>query len=315
MKKVSVGKRDIGYSVAGRGTPCLVFQPLGVSSRLLTNFTKETSLQLICIDRPGVGATSPILDGWSTDERVRRRLETHTEDISSVLDHLGVDCDRAIGLCAGTPFLFHFAKSRSLDHVTLVTPWVSPECNDASYSWSSYFLGRYLSALFGAFALRQVVDDLLCGSREDAITAFKRKLTRPEQLEFYQVDTYDIAQHAVEHSESALHDDLAVLLTPYHDYAPDRLPPRTQVVVFAADRDELVNPKAIEWFCRNKCPRHNTDLLFVEHTSHLGMQTLRSDLWVRTAAAGPVRLVQNRDGGQREDKELWSPPSSSSIVT
>lgn len=290
--EVRYAGRVVRFATSGNGGKlCLVFPPLGVSRLLVTRpdviaSARASGLRLICIDRPGIGGTSPVQDEtWMSS--AHQRVTVHSDDISAVLTFLGERCERAIAICAGAPFLVHHLQQpNSIKHVTLVTPWVSPECVDALplARAPQWILGRAFAAFAAAWAICLLLSFFLSLSPKKATAAIARKLTESERCEYHKTGDLsllgDTATHFEQHSLPAMRDDVAVLLANYDEIGAKQS--ETEVVIFAADRDDLVKPKAVVWFVKRLFP--NATLYFVHQASHLGLQTLRRDLWLQATA-------------------------------
>lgn len=216
-------------------------------------------LKLICVDRPGIGGTSPVASLGPRapySRTVRRRLEQHTQDVDFVVQGPA----KLVGMCAGTPFCLHYAKTKGIKEVTLVTPWVPPECEHA---WS---LAR--AAHHRALGSRSAAAFLLAALQLHVAVPLLR-LT-PE-LQVYEA----VSENAKLHSVQSLTHDIRVCLSPLEEF--DAV--FDKCTVFAGDTDALVNPRAVTWLCDRICP---TARLFVYRSaSHAGVQRLRRDDWLR----------------------------------
>lgn len=256
-------------------------------------------------------------DWWRYSRTVRRRLWTHSRDVAQVLKSLGIDGvhakARVVGVCAGSPYALHFARCfpELVDrtHLTLVTPWVSPEC---PHSWSvarlasnRWFGGRsFVGYLLGSLQLGVTIPLLRSLEPHEALDLLEKKLTDAEREE---VRLQRLAQHVAKedasfsdeealglkalghlrdnadaHNVAALTDDVRVCLSTLDeiDVAPESLG-FERATVFAADCDDLVKPDAVEWLAA-KLP--NSRLVVFGRSSHSGVQMLRRREWLRAAA-------------------------------
>lgn len=267
------------------GLACLVFPPLGVSSDVVSqkemaDAARAQGLKLVAVDRPGIGGTDEVSErAWWSSEQVANRLKTHAADVAAV-DRLVGPCDKAIAICGGAPYLLHFLRLASIKHVTFVTPWVSPDCG-AAWRLPSLLLGRRLASYAAGALFMSFLRSLSSLEPTRAIKTIATKLTDPERFEFRRVDHEDLEAGARAHTSGALAADVAVLLSSYEEICGDA-PIAADVTVFAADRDDLVPPAAVAWFVDRLCPQ--AALYFVQKSSHLGLQTLRRDLWLQAAA-------------------------------
>lgn len=277
-RQVLNGDRRIVYSTCGEGPAVVVFQPLGVSRLFVTksDFVASAAalgLRLICVDRPGIGGTSPVASlGPRADHSrtVRRRLEQHTEDVAFVVQ----GPVKLVGMCAGTPYCLHYARTKQIKEVTLVTPWVPPECEHA---WSlaraaqNRALGSrsFAAFLLAALQLNVAVPLLRLMDVTALVTEAERPKVRAEQV--YE----SVRENARLHSVQSLTHDIRVCLSTLDEFHASF----DKCTVFAGDADDLVNPRAITWLCDKICP---TARLFVYRSaSHAGVQRLRRDDWLR----------------------------------
>lgn len=147
--------RTIAYALTGakHGQPVLLFYPLGTSRRLAALFdwpATQAGVQMICVNRPGMGGTSSASKG-------KDHLETFCDDVIRCLDHLGVKKAGVWFLCAGAPFAFSFCTrfpERTTGRVVGCSAWVSP--SDCPYARLLYKLGAgmplgLLAAIWGIF--------------------------------------------------------------------------------------------------------------------------------------------------------------------
>lgn len=85
-------------------------------------------VRLICVNRPGMGATTAAPAG--------QRADTACDDAAACLQHLGVRKAVVLFLCAGTPYALRFCISHrglAFSAVFGVSSWVSPaDCPEAS---------------------------------------------------------------------------------------------------------------------------------------------------------------------------------------
>merc|ERR1712151_1490080 len=119
------GGRIIEYAVSGyaNGAPALLFYPLGGSRRLAVHLHADAlaaNAQLICINRPGKGGTSPAL--------VETRVDTVCDDVQACLNHLNITKAHVIFMCAGAPYALRFCirHPTRVSKVIGFSSWVSP---------------------------------------------------------------------------------------------------------------------------------------------------------------------------------------------
>ena len=133
---------------------------------------------------------------WKYSRTVRRRLWTHSRDVAAVLEALGVDGVRAkarvVGICAGSPYALHFVRAFpdlvDARHLTLVTPWVSPECPStwglARLASNRWFFGRsFVGYLLGSMQLGVTIPLLRSLEPAEALELLEKKLTDEERDE------------------------------------------------------------------------------------------------------------------------------------
>ena len=134
---------------------------------------------------------------WKYSRTVRRRLWTHSRDVAAVLEALGVDGvkgpkARVVGICAGSPYALHFVRAFpdlvDARHLTLVTPWVSPECPStwglARLASNRWFFGRsFVGSLLGSLQLGVTIPLLRSLEPAEALELLEKKLTDEERAE------------------------------------------------------------------------------------------------------------------------------------
>ena len=200
------GGRYVSYATSspplGPTPKAIVFLPLGVSRFFVTTeevreSARSANLCLIAVDRPGVGGTSPAARREKTpgdpahfSTTVRARIRAHSEDAAAVLASLGARRAKVVAICAGTAYALHFVRhfTALVDTaaLTLVTPWVSPEC---PHSWGlakvaadRWFFGRtWAGYLFGSMQLSFTVPMLTSLSPDQALDVLENKFTPTER--------------------------------------------------------------------------------------------------------------------------------------
>lgn len=153
--------RLVEFAVAGReeGDPVLLFYPMGACRRWAALYdlpAKLANVQLICLNRPGMGQTPTAPAG--------RHLEVACEDAAACLDHLGIAAAGALFMCAGAPFAMAFAvryPARVVGPLVGCSSWVSPaDCPAAKLlyklgSWMPAFMLKSLTSMLST-CLRSV---------------------------------------------------------------------------------------------------------------------------------------------------------------
>jgi len=254
----------------------------------------------VAVDRPGIGGTSKAMDPGSEESEwaagslwysysrtVRRRLRTHSADTAAVVQSLQ-DGDSAaglpagpvkvVGVCAGTAFALHFVRHSNACHkaLTLVTPWVTPECPHcwpmARLAASRWFFGRSLAGyVYGALHLSVAAPILRSLTPLQALEALEDKLTDAERTELERIQRSDarksndgendwrealgsraleqLGHNADAHNVSALRDDVRVCLSSLDELEMGNLEQLDvrRCVVFGGELDELVSPPAVRF--------------------------------------------------------------------
>lgn len=155
LRVIQEGDRTVEYAVIGdeRSSPVLVFYPMGACCRmvaLMAEAARASGCRLICVNRPGMGATSP------TPQETR--VAVACSDAAACLDHLAVPAASVLFLCAGAPFALAFCTlfpERITGKVAGCSTWVSPtDCPDARflYRLGAGMPGPVVRAAAGAVA-------------------------------------------------------------------------------------------------------------------------------------------------------------------
>lgn len=135
LRSIDVGHRLVEYVVSGclDGEPVLLFYPLGACrcmALLLDMTARRLGARLICVNRPGMGKTSPAAAGHAL-----AHLHATCQDAVACLDDLQVDRASILFLCAGSPFGLAFCSQfpeRTTGRVAGCSAWVSPaDCPSA----------------------------------------------------------------------------------------------------------------------------------------------------------------------------------------
>lgn len=149
------GDRRIDFAVAGAedGEPVLLFYPMGSCRSLAALFdwpAKQERVKLICVNRPGMGCTSP-----APGPETQLHVKASCQDAVAVLDFLEIARVSLLFFCAGTPFALGFQArhpDRSTCRVVGCSAWASPvDCPGARMLFR---LGAALPTAFLAMAAR-----------------------------------------------------------------------------------------------------------------------------------------------------------------
>eukprot|EP00930_Biecheleria_cincta_P013531 TRINITY_DN12012_c0_g1_i1.p1 TRINITY_DN12012_c0_g1~~TRINITY_DN12012_c0_g1_i1.p1 ORF type:complete len:378 (-),score=51.79 TRINITY_DN12012_c0_g1_i1:29-1162(-) len=158
LHTIVVNHRTIEFALSGdeAGEPVLLFYPMGASRSLAILFdhpARRVGARLICLNRPGMGKTTPAPEGTAGSH-----LEAHCKDAIACLNHLAYPRVRVLFLCAGAPFALVFRArypERTRGRLVGCSAWVSPtDCPAARlvYRLSAGLPTAVLSALAGTFA-------------------------------------------------------------------------------------------------------------------------------------------------------------------
>lgn len=158
LHTIVANDRTIEFTLSGEesGEPVLLFYPMGASRSLGILFdhpARRLGARIICVNRPGMGKTTPAPEGTASSH-----LEAHCQDTVACLNHLEYPKARMLFLCAGAPFALVFRArypDRTRGRLVGCSAWVSPtDCPAARlvYRLSAGLPTAVLSAVAGTFA-------------------------------------------------------------------------------------------------------------------------------------------------------------------
>eukprot|EP00930_Biecheleria_cincta_P038320 TRINITY_DN26336_c0_g1_i1.p1 TRINITY_DN26336_c0_g1~~TRINITY_DN26336_c0_g1_i1.p1 ORF type:complete len:288 (-),score=25.87 TRINITY_DN26336_c0_g1_i1:71-934(-) len=254
LRSIRVGDRLVEYAVSGcvEGEPVLLFYPLGACrcmALLLDTTARRSGARLICVNRPGMGNTSP-----AAACHVSTHLHTACQDAVACLDNLQVDRASILFLCAGSPFGLAFCSQfpeRTTGRVAGCSAWVSPaDCPNARtiYKLAASLMPESLlshAVALGAQCFQSmplsVFPEIDIGSSEGV-------------MQYY------------EDEFGGEGEDVAVLLSPSESWGLSYRKLPFPVSLFHGEMDETVPLACGEWLC-DQLPR-GTRLYSMEGASH-----------------------------------------------
>jgi len=267
--------RQVCYSTSGSpdGEPVLWFVNLGLGRWLALlhhGLAEQRGLQLIVVDRPGMGRTDPLTCGED-------RTLAVADDAQAVLNDLCLQRVRLLGSCAGTPYALAFlerhAEHVAGDRVAIGPAWVSPYDCEATSGTLRFASGAPSFLVRGVVALGQSLMSL--SSMEAIAEGGDDKLTRQEQA-LLSIEERQRLTAAKVHllnegfsergNSGAVRDDADVCLG---TVPKTRTQTKLSVCIFAGSCDDMVSLEASEWLA-NEFP--NGMLRLFPNTSHMGLE-------------------------------------------
>eukprot|EP00957_Ditylum_brightwellii_P078416 5963463-Ditylum_brightwellii.AAC.1 len=269
-------ERKVTFATAGNpdGTPVLTFYPLGGNRRMLSSFQRHAvtaSLNLICVNRPGMGGTSK-----APHKNPASHMSTACNDIIAVLDALEISCVGLLFECAGAPFALAFAakyKHRTNGNLMGIAPFVQPtDCpsTKAIFQFGALRCPLWLISPIVANSISSLTHIMTSLPSGWANSKLKKSLT-PKEYDFFvetssEIKLFDSMKWAHE-EKGDTSADLSVLLSKGVDIGIEYKDVLGKVVIIHPEHDKLTPIAAAKWLSEQlPCGR----LITLSDASHEG---------------------------------------------
>lgn len=236
--------RRLGYAQWGdpAGTPVVAFHGIP-GSRLQRHpdegIARAQRARVITVDRPGGGLSDP---------HPGAGLTAFARDVTALLDALGVERVRAVGISGGGPYALAFAAlaPQRVVRLALVSPVGPPGSMGRPMVWTAR-LGFWVAARAPAFLWRVLAPVVRLGrsAPEAYIRAVAAKLGPPDRGILLRPDVLamfrDDLAAAFSQGGAAMHNDLVLEARPW-DFAPASV--TLPVDLWHGEADRMVPPAA-----------------------------------------------------------------------